>query len=66
MPPRVPPAWFLLVMIAGASAPSPAAAGRATNGSLCTEPRIVQPSKPEPISKPFVAGSESIACAIIA
>ena len=41
----------------GAQRPSP----RATKASLCSEPRSRVPAKPEPISKPLVAGSESMA-----
>ena len=38
----------------------------AMKGSLCTDPGISQPPKPDPISKPLVAGMLSIACASIA
>lgn len=36
------------------------------NGSLCTLPGMAHPPKPEPISKPFVDGIESMACASLA
>mmetsp|Transcript_5002 Transcript_5002/g.12958 ORF Transcript_5002/g.12958 Transcript_5002/m.12958 type:complete len:219 (+) Transcript_5002:462-1118(+) len=61
MPPRVPPALLVLVV----SLPCPGSV-LATKASLCAEPRMAVPLKPVPISKPLVAGSESIACASLA
>lgn len=40
--------------------------GDLIKGSLCMEPGILHPPKPEPISKPFVAGILSIAWASVA
>src|SRR5437899_182211 len=54
IPPCTPPELFVLVRIF----PS-----RISNGSLCCEPRIRVAAKPEPISKPLVAGMLSIAFA---
>ena len=51
MPPCTPPEW--LVVVVGPSGP-------ATNGSLCSLPVIIDEANPLPISKPFVAGSDSM------
>mmetsp|Transcript_26747 Transcript_26747/g.85121 ORF Transcript_26747/g.85121 Transcript_26747/m.85121 type:complete len:211 (+) Transcript_26747:378-1010(+) len=59
MPPSVPPAWLVLGRSMRSSWPLTAA----SKGSLCCEPRILLPSKPDPIAKPLVAGRLSIACA---
>lgn len=58
MPPCTPPLQFVFVPI------EPSV--RFTNGSLCLLPGTSVPRKPEPISKAFVAGIESIACASVA
>eukprot|EP00967_Tisochrysis_lutea_P104361 scaffold158378_cov27-Tisochrysis_lutea.AAC.2 len=65
IPPSVPPALLVLTVSAGALG-ARAAPALATNGSLCVEPRITVPPKPEPISKPLVAGSDIMACANMA
>ncbi|KAH3662836.1 hypothetical protein OGATHE_004412 [Ogataea polymorpha] len=57
MPPWIPPELFVAV---------PSLPPFFTNGSLCSDPLILVPSKPEPISKPLVAGIESIAWASMA
>ncbi len=44
----------------------PGTAEARINGSLWMEPGTSQPPKPEPISKPLVAGMLSIACASMA
>ena len=54
MPPWMPPLQFVAV---------PTFPFFSTNASLCLLPGISVPRKPEPISKPLVAGMESIACA---
>ena len=58
MPPWTPPLRFVLVP----SLPS----GFLMKASLWTEPANSVPLKPEPISKPLVAGIESMACASLA
>jgi hypothetical protein len=69
MPPWIPPLLFVFVVNLGRDtlvlSPS-GASGALMNGSLCTLPGIAHPPKPEPISKPFVDGIESMACASLA
>ena len=55
MPPCTPPEWFVVVR----GRPS----GPGTKGSLCSRPVIRVAPNPEPISNPFVAGSDMIALA---
>lgn len=61
IPPWIPPELFeLVVSLAVSAIPAPAlfseTSGAATKGSLWIEPGTSQPPKPEPISKPLVAG----------
>ena len=55
IPPWMPPEWFVAVWR------EPSVVGR--KASLCSLPFIRLPLKPEPISKPFVAGSDITALA---
>jgi hypothetical protein len=57
---------LLFVVVVGSAGVGAGGAGEVMKGSLCTEPGTSQPPKPEPISKPFVAGMESMACASMA
>mmetsp|Transcript_8412 Transcript_8412/g.20939 ORF Transcript_8412/g.20939 Transcript_8412/m.20939 type:complete len:237 (+) Transcript_8412:397-1107(+) len=58
MPPWTPPLLLVVVTILPSSLIS--------NMSLCFDPRCFVPAKPDPISNPFVAGMESMACASLA
>ena len=52
MPPRLPPELLVLSL------------RLVSKRSLCSEPRIFVPAKPEPNSKPLVAGMDIMAWAI--
>ena len=62
IPPWTPPELLVSVRRCG----SLESEVSATNGSLCNEPGTSHPPKPEPISKPFVAGMLSMAWASLA
>lgn len=75
IPPCMPPELLVLVVSLGTSVPfsccrrpvtEGSIAGAVVKASLCIEPGTAQPPKPLPMSKPLVAGIESIACASMA
>lgn len=67
MPPWMPPELLVLVVSRGLPlAMAGLLGGARMKASLWMEPGTSQPPKPEPISKPLVAGMLSIACASMA